>query len=123
MAKAATRAAQSEPLPAEAQNPDSQKVIFDVENSILIADSDMKAVLAILNAAEILCALERSPEHHDTHPSHNIKTGGGYAHGRRLWNDTLPNLIKHANGLVNMAIDEYGVVHEKLFEALKGGAV
>ncbi|MFT3960505.1 hypothetical protein [Propionivibrio sp.] len=122
MAKATTRAAQSKSPRAEAQNQDSQKLLLDVENSVLIADSDMKAVLAILNAAEILCALERSPEHQDTHPSHDIKTGGGYAHGRRLWNDTLPDLLKHAHGLANMAIDEYGVVNEKLVEALKGGA-
>lgn len=121
MAKATAQAIQSQTLRVEAQNPDIRQLLIDVESSMLIADSDMKAVFAILNAAEILCALERTPEHYDTHPSHDIKTGGGYAHGRQLWNDTLPNLLSYANGLAIMAHDEYGAANEKLVEALKGG--
>lgn len=60
--------------------------------------------------------------HHDTHPSHNIRTGGGYAHGRRVFKETLPTLLEHAHTLVSLAFNDFDMLREKAVDALKGGA-
>lgn len=75
-----------------------------------------------MDAARVLCALERSPSHHDTHPSHNRLTGAGFAHGHTLRDDTLPVMLGHAIGLVQSAINEFDVARETAIDALEGGA-
>lgn len=96
-------------------------IITEIENLELVADGQLQAALAIIDAARVLCALERAPEHHDTHPSHDIKTGGGFAHGLKLHNGTLPTLLAHAHYLVAMADNDYDVALEKACDALNGG--
>lgn len=93
----------------------------DIEDLAACADSQIKAALSIIDAVCVLSALERTPEHHDTHPSHNIKTGGGFAHGRKLHDDTLPILLEHAHFLVSSADNDYDVMREMALRALKGG--
>ena len=96
-------------------------IFAEIEDLASIADEQIKAALAIIDAAKVLCALERAPEHHDNHPSHNIKTGAGFAHGLKLSNGTLPILLAHAYCLVEMANNDYDVMREKAVAALKGG--
>ena len=100
----------------------NESVCEDIQNQFEIANEQIEAAGAILNAASVLCALERSPVHQDTHPSHNIRTGGGYAHGHRLYADTLPTLLEHAHTLVSMAFNDIDVMRERAINALKGGA-
>jgi hypothetical protein len=52
----------------------------DVQNSFDIVNGQLEEAMAICNAMEVLFALERAPVHQDSHPSYNIRTGGGYAH-------------------------------------------
>ena len=94
----------------------------DLQNQFELAKEQIEAATAILDAASVLCALERSPVHHDTHPSHNIRTGGGYAHGRRVFKETLPTLLEHAHTLVSLAFNDFDMLREKAVDALKGGA-
>lgn len=94
----------------------------DVQNCFDVAIEQTRAALAIIDAVRVLCALERSPEHHDTHPDHNIKTGGGFAHGLRLYNDTLPTMLSHAHGLVDMSLNDFDVMRETALNAMNGGA-
>ena len=93
----------------------------DLQNQFELAKEQIEAATAILDAASVLCALERSPVHQDSHPSRNIRTGGGYAHGRKVFSDTLPDLLAHASTLVLMAFNDIGVMRERAIEALKGG--
>lgn len=93
-------------------------LLSDMRNVESVADGTLKDVEAILDAVAVLCALERSPEHHDAHPSHDLKTGGGYAHGTRLHDDTLPRLLNHARGLVQMANDDYKGINEEVVSVL-----
>ena len=97
-------------------------ITVEIEDLAACADSQVKAAMAIIDAARILSALERAPEHHDTHPSHNIKTGGGFAHGLKLYDETLPVLLEHAYHLVIEANNDYDVMREKAINAFKGGA-
>ena len=101
----------------------SRDITIEIEDLAVCAGSQIKAAMAIIDAARILSALERAPEHHDTHPSHNIKTGGGFAHGLKLYDETLPVLLEHAYHLVIEANSDYDVMREKAIDALKGGAV
>ena len=94
----------------------------DLQNQFELAKEQIEAATAILDAASVLCALERSPVHHDTHLSHNIRTGGGYAHGHRVFKETLPTLLEHAHTFVSMAFDDVGRLRERAIDALKGGA-
>jgi hypothetical protein len=81
---------------------DAQQTCCDLQNIHDVADSELTVVCHILDACIVLSALERAPEHHDTHPIHNIKTGGGFAHGNRLSAETLPALLLHAMHLVGV---------------------
>ncbi len=74
---------------------------------------NLKVILAIADALEVLVALERAPEHHDAHPSHGIVTGAGCAHGRRVFNDTMPDLLSHIHYLAGDIDNELGVFFEK----------
>ena len=87
-------------------------------NTMGVLDERLKAAEAICDAAAVLCALERAPVHHDTHPGHNIVTGGGVAHGERTAHDTLPILLRHARTLIEMSLDEAGCFCEEV----EGGA-
>ena len=98
-------------------------VCEDIQNQFEVAKEQIEAAGAILDAASVLCALERSPVHQDTHSSHNIRTGGGYAHGHRIFADTLPTLLEHAHTLVTMAFNDIDLMREDAVSALKGGAV
>lgn len=60
----------------------------------LLADN-LDIIAALADALEVLTALERTPVHQDTHPSHNIRTGGGYAGGRRVAAGTMPRLLAY----------------------------
>lgn len=102
-------------------NPDFSRICIEVENLYGVVAEELKSAAAILDAAEVLSALERAPEHHDTHPSHNIKTGGGYAHGRRLLDGTLPTVLSHVRYLVESALNDADVMREVAIEAMKGG--
>jgi hypothetical protein len=73
-------------------NGNYSEVAAEIQNLYDVAEGQLEAAGAICNAVKILTALERAPEHHDTHPSHNIRTGTGYAHGLRVANDTMPLL-------------------------------
>lgn len=83
-----------------------------------VIDEQLKAARAICDAAAVLSALERAPSHHDTHPSHNILTGGGYAHGLRARNETLPTLLKQAANLIDMAHNDADCMREDAIKAL-----
>lgn len=100
----------------------ADKICTEIADLMCIADDNSKSAAAILDAARVLCALERAPEHQDSHPGHNIKTGGGFAHGARLYADTLPTLLSHAFDLVHRSRDDYGIAVEQALAALKGGA-
>lgn len=106
---------------AAVANPDFSRVCIEVENLYGVVAEELKAAAAILDAAEVLSALERAPEHHDTHPGHNIKTGGGYAHGHSLRDSSLPTILSHARYLVESALNEADVMRETAIEAMKGG--
>jgi hypothetical protein len=99
---------------------DAQQTCCDLQNIHDIADSELTVVCHILDACIVLSALERAPEHHDTHPSHNIKTGGGFAHGNRLSAETLPALLLHAMHLVGSANDAMCDLKVKAVAALEG---
>lgn len=103
-------------------NATAKKLAVEMADSYTIASGQLDAAAAILDAIAVLCALERAPEHHDTHPSHNITTGAGNAHGLRLRNDTLPTLAKHALDLVQIAGDDFDCVRESVIDFLKGGS-
>lgn len=81
-----------------------------------IVDGGLTAAAAILNAIEILDALSNSPEHFDGHPSHGIRTGAGYAQGRKLYSSTIAELASHARCLVQIAMDDAGGFMEKALE-------
>lgn len=87
-----------------------------VECVQLVVDGNLEIIAALADALEVLTALERTPEHQDTHPSHNIRTGGGYAGGRRISSGTMPRLLAHIGYLVT---DTRGQLDE-LFGELGG---
>lgn len=93
-----------------------------ITNYFDVIDEQLKAARAICDAAAVLIALERAPSHHDTHPSHNILTGGGYAHGLKVGNETLPILLKQAANLIDMAHNDAGCMREEAIEALTSKA-
>lgn len=79
-----------------------------------VLESNMKTIAALADALIVLTALERAPKHHDTHPSHELYTGGGYAHGQRLNSDTLPVIAAHIKYLADDADNEVGSFFERL---------
>jgi hypothetical protein len=93
---------------------------MEIRNLFEITKSQAQAAAAILDAARVLCALERAPEHHDTHPDHNIKTGGGFAHGLRLAAETLPAMLDHANDLVVSLLNDVDAMRECAIDAMNG---
>lgn len=97
------------------------RAISEIEGGYEIAACQLKAAAALLDAAAVLCALERAPVHQDTHPSHDIRTGGGYAHGLRLKADTLPTLLEHAMFLVQMSENDFDVGRGRAVDALREG--
>jgi hypothetical protein len=99
-----------------------QAVSNEIQNLFDAAYEQTKAACAIVDAARVLCALERSPEHHDTNTGHNIKTGGGFAHGCTLSDGTLPAILSHARGLIEISLNDFDVIREMAIDALNGGA-
>ena len=98
-------------------------VCDDIQNQYEVAKEQINAGAAILDAAAVLCSLERSKVYQDSHPSFNIRTGGGYAHGRRVFDSTLPTLLEHAHSLVSMALNDVDGMREDAIESLKGATV
>ena len=98
-------------------NADKQTCCY-LQNTYDVADSELSIASHILDACIVLSALERSPEHYDGHPSYNIKTGGGFAHGNRLSVETLPALLLHAVHLIGSANDAMDDLRVKAIAAL-----
>ena len=96
------------------------KIANEVQNAFDVVNCQLEAAMAICNAVEILTALDRTPEHQDAHPSHNIRTGGGYAHGLRIQGDTMPILMRHAKALIDMSINDVDVMREQVIDYTKG---
>jgi hypothetical protein len=99
-----------------------KETCYDLKNAWDCADSELSVVMHMLDACRVLAALERAPEHHDTHPSHNIKTGGGFAHGIRLNSETLPGLLQYAFLMIGSVQNDVGYAVEKTLEALERSA-
>lgn len=97
----------------------AKAAVIRVEDQYIIIDEQLKAIEAILDAARVLTALERAPAHHDTHPSHEILTGGGYAHGYRVKSETLPDLMGHARTLVQLTRNDAACAREEVIDALQ----
>lgn len=93
-----------------------------ITNYFDVIDEQLKAARAICDAAAVLTALERAPSHHDTHPSHNILTGGGYAHGLKVRDETLPILLKQAASLIDMSHNDADCMREEAIEAMTSKA-
>ncbi|WP_154717147.1 hypothetical protein [Sterolibacterium denitrificans] len=101
-------------------NRSGRKVALDsIEDSYAVICGELEAAAAIADAARVLCALERSPAHHDTHPSHNKVTGNGYAHGLRVSNDCLPILLEHVRSLVDSSLNKADGMREEAAGALR----
>ena len=83
-----------------------------------LINEQLNVARAICDAAAILTALEKAPSHHDTHPSHNILTGGGFAHGLRVSIETFPNLLKHAGSLIDLAHNDADCMKEAAIESI-----
>jgi hypothetical protein len=92
--------------------------ISDVSDYYELAASQCQGAIALIDAAMVLCALERSPVHQDSHPSFDIRTGGGYARGLRLKKDTLPRLLEQATYLIESSINDADVMRERATNAL-----
>lgn len=103
----------------QSANEARQEAIIRLTDDMTIISDQLNAIEAIVDAARVLTALERAPAHHDTHPSHNILTGGGYAHGIRVANDTLPALLHHARTLVQITHNDCGCMQEEAIDALR----
>ena len=97
----------------------TESVASNVQELFDQAREGFETVEAILDVAAVLTALERAPVHQDTHPSHDIRTGGGYAHGRRLAHGSLPKLLAHACGVLQLAMNDVDVLREMAVDALK----
>ena len=95
---------------------------FDIETRYHFANNQIEAALSIIDAAGVLCELERAPVHQDAHPSANITTGGGYAHGRRSFDSTLPKLLEQAHSLVTSSVEEFGCIYADAENAAAGAA-
>lgn len=92
--------------------------INEIQDQYALVQEQLKSAAAIVDAVSVLCALERAPEHHDTHPSHNITTGGGKAHGLGVRDDTMPRLLQHAKSLIELANNDADVMCEKAIDGL-----
>lgn len=91
----------------------TQKTVAEILDLFNMAYAQCETACAIIDAAAVLSALERSPAHHDTHPSHNIITGAGHAHGLRVAGDTLPKMLEQARTLVDVSMNDFDVMREK----------
>lgn len=89
-----------------------------INDQYALVQEQLKSAAAIVDAVSVLCALERAPEHHDTHPSHNITTGGGKAHGLGVRNETMPTLLQHAKSLIELANNDADVMREQAVDVL-----
>lgn len=98
-------------------------ICVNIQNQYEVAKEQIVAGAAVLDAVAVLCSLERSMVHQDSHPSFNIRIGGGYAHGSRVFDSTLPTLLEHAHCLVSMALNDVDVMREQAIESLKGATV
>jgi len=98
----------------DSQTQDDRETGAEILDLFNEAYAQCEVACAIIDAAAVLCALDRAPAHHDTHPSHNIITGAGYASGRRVASDTLPKILKHARTLVDMSMNDFDVMREKM---------
>lgn len=95
------------------------KTINEIEDLFRPAYEQCEAACAIIDAVNVLSALERAPVHQDTHPSHNIRTGGGYASGRTIAPETMPLMLAHARSLIEMAMNDFDVLRERAIDTLK----
>ena len=104
---------------AKLATPDN--TITEIGNIFDVAYQQCEAACAIIDAATVICVLERAPAHQDTHPSHNIITGAGHAHGLRVKIDTLPKMLAHAQSLVEMSMNDFDVMRETAITELRNG--
>lgn len=102
-----------------AHRPAHETAINALADSYALIRGELEAAEAIAGAARVLCALERAPAHHDTHPSHNIITGNGYAHGLRVASGCLPRLLEHACYLIESSLNEADCMRERASDALR----
>jgi len=102
-----------------AHRPADETAINVLANSYALICGELGAAEAIVGAARVLCALERAPAHHDTHPSHHIITGKGYAHGLRVSHDCLPRLLEHACYLIESSLNAADCMRERAADALR----
>ncbi len=98
----------------------AQKNCAELQNLYDVAESEFLIAGHIIDAAIVLSALERAPEHREA--ANNLATGGGSAQGFRLSNDTLPALLRYAQQMVESATCEVDVMREKAIAALEGEA-
>lgn len=66
---------------------------LDAEDSF---NQDAVAALAIMDCVRVLCALERTPNVHDT----ELATGQGFASGECVSDSSMPDALYHAMSLV-----------------------
>jgi len=104
-------------------NPASESALasHEIQNLYTCIRIQVEAACAIIDAASVLCALERAPEHQDAHSSFDIKTGGGFSAGRRVRDGTLPKMLEHASRLVHESVFDCDAMREKAIDALNGG--
>lgn len=102
-----------------ANRPAHETAINALADSYALIRGELGAAEAIAGAARVLCVLERAPAHHDTHPSHNIITGNGYAHGLRVSHECLPRLLEHACYLIESSLNEVDCMRERATDALR----
>lgn len=93
--------------------------INELEELFRQIEGQSEVALAVVDAVTVLCALERAPEHHDTHPSRNITTGAGRAHGLRVANATLPTLLRHARDMIEASCNDADVMHETAIAVIR----
>ncbi len=104
-------------------HPGHETAINALTDSYALIRGELQAAEATTGAARVLCALERAPAHHDTHPSHNIITGNGYAHGLRVSNESMPRMLEHVCYLIESALNEADCMRERAADALRQIAV
>ena len=97
---------------------ESLAAIEQMQSLFDIAHTNTQAAIAIIDAARVLTALERTP----AHTEHNVLTGEGFARGNTARDETVPAILFHAMSLLEIAINDVDVMRENAIDALKGSA-
>lgn len=72
--------------------------------------ANLRAVQAIIDAACVLSALERTEERTD---QIGMTTGGGWAGGHTICDDTLPDMLHHARRLAESVEHDFEIMRSK----------